>query len=66
MLRERDKWMIRKSEWPAILRCCGYGRPDLFRALRTVQNSVTLIAQGGTPALHAGSFTRQNEGVGGA
>ena len=47
MLGGRDKWVIRKAtEWPQILRRVGYGRPDFFRARRTLENSVTLVSEG--------------------
>lgn len=34
-----------KTEMKKVLRCCGYGIPDLGRALYCVSNSLTLIAE---------------------
>lgn len=34
-----------QTDWENLIRCCGYGVPDLERALWSAQNDTTLIAQ---------------------
>ena len=44
-LRDQFADNLSKTELKKVLRCCGYGIPDLERALYCAENSLTLIAE---------------------
>lgn len=47
-----------KTDYSRLIRCCGYGVPDLNRAINTVQNAVNLVIEGTLEPYSQGKYNQ--------